>query len=66
MTVTALAAMAMAGCQRQPANPAADQQTPGVTNSTQAGAPTAPDTGSHNPPAAAIPGNTNNPAATNQ
>lgn len=66
LTAIALAAMAMAGCERQPANPPADQQTSSTTNSAQAGAPMAPDTGNHNAPAAINPTNTNNPASTNQ
>jgi hypothetical protein len=63
LTVITLAAMAMVGCERQPASSSTDQQTSSATNSAQAGAPTAPDTGNHNAPAAT---NTNNPASTNQ
>lgn len=66
LTVIALAALAMAGCQRQTASPPADQQTSGATNSTQAGAPMAPEPGNNNTSAAANPANTNTPASTNQ
>jgi predicted small lipoprotein YifL len=62
LTVIALAAMALAGCGRQPANqspapanPPAGQQTPNATNSINTNAPAANDSS-----------NTNNPASTRQ